>query len=175
MSPIKARSRKPMIVRCVDRIDELPRFGGIEHRRLAAPHDVERPAHGGGRIGRHDLAYHHPVEQVPQRGQAQLRGRCGSLTGQFLDVGRDMNARDLVELRHALRRQPVEKLLGRACVGAARVRVANLGGEEFEEAIGSTGAGRGDEGGGVSGGDGRELVHLSEESKNVLRGYHLLT
>ena len=59
-------------------VDELPRLGGIEHRRLAAPHDVERPTHGGGRVGRHDLARHHPVEQVTQRGQAKLRGRRGS-------------------------------------------------------------------------------------------------
>ena len=54
--------------RDIDRVDKLARFGRIEHRRLAAPHDVERPAHRGGRIGREDLAYHEPVEQVTQRG-----------------------------------------------------------------------------------------------------------
>ena len=70
-----------------------------------------------------------------------------------------MNALDVAELRHALRRKPIEKLRRRARIGAARVRVANLGGEEFEEAIGSTGASRGDEGGRVSRGDGCELVH----------------
>ena len=35
--------------RGVDRVDELPRFLRIEHRRLAAPHDVARPAHGARR------------------------------------------------------------------------------------------------------------------------------
>ena len=29
---------------------------------------MARPAHGGGRIGRHDLADHHPIEQVTQGG-----------------------------------------------------------------------------------------------------------
>ena len=89
---------------------KLARLGGIEHRRLAAPHDVARPAHGGGGIGRHDLAYHHPIEQVAQRGEAQLRGRRGSRALQLLDVGRDMNALDVRELRDAFRREPVEKL-----------------------------------------------------------------
>jgi hypothetical protein len=64
--------------RRVDRVDELARLGRVEHRHLAAPHDVERPAHGGGGIGRHDLAYNHPVEQVAQRSQAKLRGWRGS-------------------------------------------------------------------------------------------------
>ncbi len=61
--------------------------------------------------------------------------------------------------RHALRRRPVEEFRRRARIGGARVRVPDLRGEEFEEAIGSTGAGRGDKRGCVCGGDGRELVH----------------
>jgi len=96
---------------------------------------------------------------MTQRGQAQLCGRRGSSAVQLLDVGRDVNALDVGELRHALRREPVEKLRRRARVGAARVRVANLGGEEFEEAIGSTGASRSDKGRSTRGSDGRELVH----------------
>jgi hypothetical protein len=39
-------------------------LGRIEHRRLAAPHDMTRPAHGGRRIDQHDLADHHPVERA---------------------------------------------------------------------------------------------------------------
>jgi hypothetical protein len=66
-----------------------------------------------------------------------------------------MNARDVAELRHALHREPVEKLLRRALVGAARVHGANRGGEEFEEAIGRARAGRG---------DGDELVHFPTAS-----------
>ena len=52
-----------------------------------------------------------------------------------LDVGRDVNALDFAELRDALRRQPIEKLDSRARIGAACVRVAGIGGEEFKEAI----------------------------------------
>jgi hypothetical protein len=50
----------------VDRIDELARLGWGEHRRLAAPHDMARAAHRHSRIGRHDLADHHPIEQAPE-------------------------------------------------------------------------------------------------------------
>src|SRR5208337_5148175 len=60
--------------RRVDRIDELARFGGVEHRRLAAPHDMARPTHGSRRFSRHDLPDYHPIEQVTQGGQAQLGG-----------------------------------------------------------------------------------------------------
>jgi hypothetical protein len=96
MRPIKARSRKPMtaVGRRVDRVEELPRLGRIEHRRLAAAHDVEWPAHGGGRICRHNLARHHPIKQMPQSGEAKLCGRRGSRARQFLDVGGDVNALD---------------------------------------------------------------------------------
>ena len=110
--------------RRVDRVDELARLGRVEHRRLAAPHDVARPAHGGGRVGRHDLADHHPIEQVAQRGQAQLRGRRGSRALQLLDVGGDMHALDRRELRDAVRLKPIEEFRRRARIGAARVRVA---------------------------------------------------
>ena len=132
--------------------------GRIEHRRLAAPHDMARPAHGAGGIGRHDLADHHPIEQMPQGGEAQLRGRRGARLLQLLDIGGDMHALDRRELRHAARLKPVEEFHGRARIGAARVRVADVGGEEFKEAIGGALAGGGDEGGGAVG-EGDELVH----------------
>ena len=45
----------------------------------------------------------------------------------------------------ALRRKPSEEFRRRARIGAARVRVPDLRGEEFKEATGSTGATRGDE------------------------------
>jgi hypothetical protein len=73
---------------------------------------------------------------VAQRRQALLRGRRGSSARQFLDVDGDVNALDVGELHHALRRQPVEKLRRGARVGTTRAPGANLGGEEFREAIG---------------------------------------
>ncbi len=87
--------------RRINRVDELARLGRIEHRRLASPHDMARAAHGAGGIDRHDLADHHPVEQMPQGGEAQLRGRRGSRLLRLLDIGGDVDALDGREPRHA--------------------------------------------------------------------------
>ena len=62
---------------------------------------MARAAHGGGGIGRHDLADHHPVEQLPQGGETQLRGRRGARLLQLLDIGGDVDALDGREPRHA--------------------------------------------------------------------------
>jgi hypothetical protein len=78
---------------------------------------------------------------------------------QLLDIGGDVDALNRRDLPHAARREPVEELDGRARIGAARVRVANVGGEEFEEAIGGSFALGGDKNGGAIGGAGDELVH----------------
>jgi ATP-dependent Zn protease len=48
----------------------------------------------------------------------------------------------------------------RAAVGAARVRVADVGGEEFEETRDRVIAGGGDQGGGVIGDD-NDFVHAA--------------
>jgi hypothetical protein len=53
---------------------------------------MARAAHGGGRIGRHYLADHHPVKQMAQGGQAQFRGRRGSRLLQLLYIGGDVDA-----------------------------------------------------------------------------------
>jgi hypothetical protein len=42
-----------------------------------------------------------------------------------------MHALDRRELRHALRREPIEEIRRGARIGAARVRIADIGGEEF--------------------------------------------
>ena len=64
-----------------------------------------------------------------------------------------MHALDRRELRDALRLKPIEEFHRGARIGAARVRVPDLRGEEFEEAIGGARAGGGDEGRGVRGED----------------------
>ena len=48
--------------RYVDCIEELARLCRIEHRRLAPANAMGWPAHRGGRIQRHDLSHHQPVE-----------------------------------------------------------------------------------------------------------------
>ena len=60
---------------------------------------------------------------------------------QLLNIGGDMHALDGGDVRDAARLQPIEKLDGSARIGAARVRVADVGGEEFKEAIGGALAG----------------------------------
>ena len=67
----------------------------------------------------------------------------------LLDIGGDMHALDRRKLPYSSRGKPVEEFHGRARIGAARVRIADIGGEEFKEAIGGALANGGDEGGGV--------------------------
>jgi hypothetical protein len=56
-----------------------------------------------------------------------------------------MHALDRREPRDAARLEPIEEFDGGARIGAARVRIADIGGEEFKEAIGGALA-DGDEG-----------------------------
>jgi len=71
-----------------------------------------------------------------------------------------MHALDRRKLPYPSRGKPVEELDGGARIGAAGVRIADIGGEEFKEAIGRALADGGDKGGGAVGGDGCELVIL---------------
>ena len=88
---------------------------------------------------------------MTQGGEAQLRGRRGSRLLQLLDIGGDMHALDRRDLRHAPRRQPVEEFDGGTRIGAARVRIPDLRGEEFKEAVEVALAGGGDKGRGAVG------------------------
>ena len=78
-----------------------------------------------------------------------------------------MHALDRREPRDAARLQPIEEFDGGARIGAARVRIADIGGEEFKEAIGGALADGGDKGRGAVGDDGDELVHCSGSSKSL--------
>jgi hypothetical protein len=64
-----------------------------------------------------------------------------------------VHALDRRELRDALRLKPVEEFRRGSRIGATGVRVSNLRGEEFEEAIRGARAGGGDQGRSVRGGD----------------------
>ena len=61
--------------------------------------------------------------------------------------------------RHPCARAPGQEFIGGAGIGAARVRVADIGGEEFEEAHAGALAGGGDELGHAWCGYWDELVH----------------
>ena len=125
---------EPDRFRRVDRVEELSRLGRLEHRRLAAPHDVARPAHGGGRVHRHDLADDKPVEEGADRGEALLHRRDRLRMPELLDEGRHMDRLHASEGGDAARFAPGAELDRTAQVGAAGVRVADVDGEELEEA-----------------------------------------
>jgi hypothetical protein len=97
---------------------------------------------------------------MTQGSEAQFRGRRGPRLLQLLDIGRDIHALDRRDLRDAVRRKPVEEFFRRARIGAARVGIPDLRGEEFKEAVGGTLAGGGGEGRGAVADDGDELVHF---------------
>jgi hypothetical protein len=58
-----------------------------------------------------------------------------------------MHALDRRKLPYPSRGKPVEEFDGRTCIGAARVWIADIGGEEFKKAIGGAFAKRRDGGG----------------------------
>jgi ribosomal protein S18 acetylase RimI-like enzyme len=74
-----------------------------------------------------------PIEQMADRGEPLLDARRGELTRAGLDPGRDMHRLHGRNRRHARIRAPAEKFLRGAGIGPARVRVADVCGEEFEE------------------------------------------
>jgi hypothetical protein len=129
----------------VDAIEQPARLSRIEHRRLPSRHDVPGPAHRRGRVHRHDLAGDEPIEQMTDRGEPLLDARRRELARAGLDPGADVHRLDGGDRRHAGARTPGQKFIGGTGIGAARVRVADVGGEEFEEAHRGALAGSGDE------------------------------
>jgi hypothetical protein len=127
--------------RGVDAVKQRPRFGGIEHRGLSGRDDVARPAHSVRRVDRHDLAIDQPVKQVAQRREPLLdRGR-GEFAGRSLDPCADVHRLYVGDRQHSDVRALGQRFLCGAVVGPPRVRIADVGREEFEEAH----AGRSDE------------------------------
>src|SRR3546814_6739682 len=76
-----AQARRPTHV---DRFKQPPRLVGGQHRRLAAPLTMRRPAHRCGGVHRHDLAYHQPVEQPTHAGELLLDAGRAHLASQRL-------------------------------------------------------------------------------------------
>src|SRR3546814_5970148 len=68
-----------------------------------------RPAHRRGRVRRHDLACHQPVEQVAHGRELLLDGGRAHLASQRLDPGRDMKRLQAGERCDAARRYPSQK------------------------------------------------------------------
>ena len=88
---------------------------------------------------------HQPVEQVTVRGEPLLELGAASLRVPHLDPGGDVHRLDGADRRHAAARAPgLKELIRGAGISPARVRVANVGREEFEEAHSGALAGGGD-------------------------------
>jgi hypothetical protein len=110
-------------------------------------------AHGSGGVGRHDLTDDKPIKQMPQRREPLLDARRGAARPHLaFDPRGNMQRRDMRDGGHAGGLAPRQKLCDGAAVGAARVRVADVGGEEFEKARACPVAGGGDQDGNGEGG-----------------------
>jgi hypothetical protein len=108
-------------------------------RRHSAP-----SSHGGGRIVRHHLADHQPVEQHAHGGELLLdaRRRVGLL--QRLDVGANVVRPDHSQ-RQPAAVAPSQEARAGPRIGPSRVRVADVGGKEFNVAPARLLAGVGDQ------------------------------
>ena len=125
--------------RHVDRVEQGARLRRIEHGRLAALHAVRGPADGRGRVHRHDLARHKPVEQMADRGEALFDRRRRSRAAELLDIGGDMQRLHVGDRRDAGRLAPGQEFPRGDRVGAPGVPVADLGREEFQESVRASG------------------------------------
>ena len=92
---------------------------------LRAPHRTRR-------VERQNLPDDQPVEQHPDRRQVLLHARRRQLPRELLDAGRDHHRLDLRQ-GNAVVPAPVGEVPHRDQVGAPRIRVSDVGGEEFSE------------------------------------------
>lgn len=120
--------------RHIDAVEQLARLGRIEHRRPALFRGVTGPAHRRSRVVRHDLASDEPVEQVADRGQPLLDGRCRRPLRLQFDPRGDMQRLYGRNRRYASTGAPGEEVAGRARIRAARVRIADRRREELKKA-----------------------------------------
>ena len=130
MRPITARSRNADKRAGVDRIEEGAGFPGRQHRCLAGFHNVPGTPYRAGRVERHHLADHEPIEQHPDGRQVLLDGRRCVDRRQLLDVRGNQHRLDLLK-RQALDLAPIGKPVGGRQVRHARVRVSDVDCEKF--------------------------------------------
>jgi hypothetical protein len=128
-----------------DRGQQFAPFGAFEHRRLAGLDHVLGPAHRMRRVCRHDLAGHQPVKQHPYCRELLLDRRRRDRVLQLLYIGGDVMWADTGRHEAAILAPGKEPVAGPG-VSAARVRVADVGREEFDIAPGRLVAEIGDQG-----------------------------
>src|SRR3954451_12280909 len=94
------------------------------------------PRTSGCRVERQDAAGGEPVEHHPDGGEVLLNGRGGMSMAEFLYISGDVDRTHRRNRGHAVVLQPSPERADRPHVGPAGVRVADLGGEELQEAVG---------------------------------------
>jgi len=102
-----------------------------------------RPPHGRCRISRHHLAGDEPIEQHAHGSKLLLHARRRMGLLERLYIGRDIERPDRGQRQPAIL-APGEELATGPCVSPARVRIADIRGEEFNVAPGGRFAGVGD-------------------------------
>ena len=80
-----------------------------------------------------DLADDEPIKQHADGREVLFDGRLGGRGLKPLDVGRDVHGFDIGELADLMLLDPGEEGACSPIIGHARVLIADLGGEEFEE------------------------------------------
>ena len=91
-------------------------------------------AHRAGRVADDDLADDKPIEKHADGGQMLLDRRRGEVRLKLLDIGRDMDRFHIDKIEDASLFAPIGKSHRGVEVRAAGVRVADVGGEELDEA-----------------------------------------
>ena len=128
---------------CRDALEQLMRFLRREDRRPAAVDDVARAPHHGGGVAPDDLADHQPVEQHAHRRQMLLDAGRRVRRPELLDVGGHMHGLEEPELGQPPALAPAEEVRNGQSIGLPGVAVADVGGEELDEAPGRGLAGGG--------------------------------
>ena len=119
----------------VDAREKLPRLLGGKDGSLPLLHDMPRASDCVRWIGREHLVDHEPVEEHPQGGKLLLdRGR-GEPCREFLNIGGDVDGPDLHERSDPVRGAPSPEAGDRLGIGFPGMGIAELGGEEFQDAF----------------------------------------
>jgi hypothetical protein len=95
---------------------------------------VFRTADGVSGVGGHGLVGDKPVKEHADGGEVLLDSRLGMALLEQLDVCRHCDGLDVLERAEAFLFAPLEEGDGVAVVGAAGMRIADVGGEVFDEA-----------------------------------------
>ena len=184
-SPIRARSRRP--IRLGGRLSGSPGWGRgpilsgmlfrsrfVSSALMTGVSPLETtclgPRTAWAGLSVDDLADDEPVEEHADGGEVLLDRGLGVAVLELLDVPGDGHRFDRLEIRVALALAPGKKRDGVAEVRAAGMRVLNVDGEVFGEAVAGVRSGGVDDRRGLDRGDRGEDFALGRNSRQILTG-----